>query len=459
MADQIQPTPRSPMLGLFSDAINLPLEYMSSPQRTQQMQGMAQFLYGTGIPKTLERMSYGESLFSGAGGLGGTARMRPETADALMNVAPFISPTAKFANQGAMVVGKAGEQYAEKVLPQIMERGGLPAQLLLDLSQGSRSQMLLGKSAKEMQPLIAQAELLSKQGIPDYKITEITGLERVPMGQGRMSEWGKQIPDVGATLNLKAVESLKTPLEKTIGYSKQTPIENVTVGNLLDHPELFNAYPEIKNIPVEKVNGFLSIGGTQAYYDPAKNTIGLTNLNQFMMDKIDKQLSEKTSSLLHELQHYIQTVEQWPRGGSTSEFSKKSTDKIQKQISSIDKVLVEKAKDLTNEKFISPFDLKTINDYRNGKTRYITDTQKKLFETDGIETILNQFEKFEGIKNKIKYRENNAYKNYKSLAGEAQARATQKQYETGEMTVPLTKSYDVPVESLIYRDPFGNTAQ
>lgn len=89
MADEMKPTPRSPILGLFSDIVNLPLGYMSSPERTQQMQGVAQFLYGTGIPKTLERMSYGDSLFSGAGGLGGTTRMRPETAEAVMNVAPF----------------------------------------------------------------------------------------------------------------------------------------------------------------------------------------------------------------------------------------------------------------------------------------------------------------------------------------------------------------------------------
>ena len=72
MADRMQPTPRGYISGLFSDAVNLPLQYMSSPERTQQMQGMAQLLYGTGIPKTLERASYGESLFSGAGGLGGT---------------------------------------------------------------------------------------------------------------------------------------------------------------------------------------------------------------------------------------------------------------------------------------------------------------------------------------------------------------------------------------------------
>jgi hypothetical protein len=63
------------------------------------MQGTAQFLYDTGIPKTLERLSYGDSLFSGAGGLGGTTRMRPETANALMNVAPVLPAAGRLATR------------------------------------------------------------------------------------------------------------------------------------------------------------------------------------------------------------------------------------------------------------------------------------------------------------------------------------------------------------------------
>jgi hypothetical protein len=139
MADQIRATPRSPILGLFSDLVNLPLQYMSSPERTQQSQGAAQFLYGTGIPKTLDRISYGDSLFSGAGGLGGTTRMRPETTEALMTVAPFAKPAAVIANRAAMTAGRAGARYAERVVPQVMQRGGLPAQLLGDVSRGSVS--------------------------------------------------------------------------------------------------------------------------------------------------------------------------------------------------------------------------------------------------------------------------------------------------------------------------------
>jgi GNAT superfamily N-acetyltransferase len=117
MADQIRATPRSPILGLFSDLVNLPLQYMSSPERTQQMQGTADFLYGTGIPKTLERMSYVSpdsrlpyygfgSLFSGAGGLGGTAKMRPETSEALMTVAPVLPVAGRVA--GRMIKATEG---------------------------------------------------------------------------------------------------------------------------------------------------------------------------------------------------------------------------------------------------------------------------------------------------------------------------------------------------------------
>jgi hypothetical protein len=86
------------------------------------MQGTAEFLYGTGIPKTLERMSYGDSLFSGAGGLGGTTRMRPETADALMNVAPLAPAIGRLASRAirateGMPVGMSIKDVSKTGLP------------------------------------------------------------------------------------------------------------------------------------------------------------------------------------------------------------------------------------------------------------------------------------------------------------------------------------------------------
>jgi hypothetical protein len=319
--------------------------------------------------------------------------------------------------------------------------------------------MIVGKSAKGMQDLINQADLLSRQGIPDYKITEITGLEKVPMGQGRMPEWGKQISDVGVVIKQDALQRLKTPIQKTLDYGKQTPVENITVGDLLDHPELFNAYPELKNIPAEKVSGMMF--GTEAYFDPKSNIVGLKGLNPYMMDKVDKQLVDTTSSLLHELQHAVQTIEGFPRGGNTREFMKKSTERVEQELRKVDDIFATKASNLTKLQVTSN-DLKNIVDFSKGKTRYLSDKQIDVFSNPDMVDIFQKYMKYQGLRDKVREREKQVFSNYKSLAGEAQARATQKQYESGKMTVPLTtypESYDVPVESLIYRDPFGSTTR
>jgi hypothetical protein len=142
MADEIRATPRNSLAALLSDAINSGVGYMKDPRRTQQLQGLGRLIESTGIPATVENLSYdpsGRGLFTGAGGLGGTTRMRPEALEAAMNIAPMVGPTAKLAGRGMMAAGKAGEQYAEKVVPQIMSRGGLPAELLQGMSRGTVS--------------------------------------------------------------------------------------------------------------------------------------------------------------------------------------------------------------------------------------------------------------------------------------------------------------------------------
>jgi hypothetical protein len=149
MADEIRATPRSPILGLFSDIVNLPLQYMSAPERTQQMQGVAQFLYGTGIPKTLERASYGESLFSGAGGLGGTTRMRPETAEAVLNVAPFAPVAGRVgktvgrmagAEINAAMTGQPTRSVLGTITPKPMQIYRPSTPLNIDPTVGTRYQ-------------------------------------------------------------------------------------------------------------------------------------------------------------------------------------------------------------------------------------------------------------------------------------------------------------------------------
>jgi hypothetical protein len=113
---------------------------MKDKQRTQQMQGLASLLESTGIPKTVERAAYAESPTGLLNALTNVNRanvplLKPETADALLT----LSPVPSGANKAAMVAGKAGERYAEKVVPQILERGGLPAEMVQAMGTNTRS--------------------------------------------------------------------------------------------------------------------------------------------------------------------------------------------------------------------------------------------------------------------------------------------------------------------------------
>jgi hypothetical protein len=84
-------TPRNQLLGLLSDFVAQSYD----PRRTQQMQGMANLFSAPAISETLNRLSYGEPLTTGAGGIGGTTRIRPEALEAGMMLAPMVGPAAR----------------------------------------------------------------------------------------------------------------------------------------------------------------------------------------------------------------------------------------------------------------------------------------------------------------------------------------------------------------------------
>lgn len=110
----ISATPRNQILGLLSDFIAQGYD----PRRTQQMQGISKFLMAPEISQTLDRLSYdpsGRSLFTGAGGLGGTTRMRPEALDAALAVAPMARAAisgVKPLVAGASIVGSGVKEAA-----------------------------------------------------------------------------------------------------------------------------------------------------------------------------------------------------------------------------------------------------------------------------------------------------------------------------------------------------------
>ena len=65
-----------------------------------------------------------------------------------------VAPLMKVFKAPAMALGRAGEKYAEKVVPQIMERGGVGADLLGGLAQGTQSNVYLPHTLKKPDPTV-----------------------------------------------------------------------------------------------------------------------------------------------------------------------------------------------------------------------------------------------------------------------------------------------------------------
>lgn len=309
MADQIKATPRNSLAALLSDAISNTVGYMKSPERTQQMQGLGRFIESTGIPYTVENLSYdpsGRGLFTGAGGLGGTTRPRPQALEAAMTVAPMIGPSARLANKTVMQVGRAGEQYAERVVPQILEQGGLSAQLLQDLAQGTKSQVFIGPKSKSWDNLSNDlAKQMEKQGFSPREIWSETGNWKAPDGQ-----WKQEISD--------KLGEFRTNFDASIA-SKANEYKGGLEGELAGmyrNPDLYAAYPELRNntrMSVTKLPDWLPESANTAMY---QRTFGGKN----KVEMRNKTEQGALNSATHELQHAIQNLEGWQSGGTESMF-------------------------------------------------------------------------------------------------------------------------------------------
>jgi hypothetical protein len=177
--DGIRATPYiNPLLGSVNELVGGLLGYMRDPRRTQQLQGLAGLLESTGVPKTLERLAYGEPLTNIQ--RANVPVLRPETAEALLTLSPVPQATSR----AAMAAGRAGERMAERVVPQIMERGGMPAGLLESMSQGAKSNVITEETlpilkAMTKEQFLGKPKIVGKSDAADLKPVELKSLQNV----------------------------------------------------------------------------------------------------------------------------------------------------------------------------------------------------------------------------------------------------------------------------------------
>jgi hypothetical protein len=400
---------------MSNDMIQGLLAYMKDKQRTQQMQGLAGLLESTGIPQTVERSAYAQSPRALLDALTNVNRanvplLKAETADALMTLVPVGGASAKAAERGAMAVGRAGERVAERVVPQVMERGGKSAQLLEDLAQGTRSQIFIGKTSKSWNEAAEkQALKMEKAGEKPEDIWMATGTFRGPDKKLR-----QEISDKESKITEKVHEDIMAK-----SYF------NDPMSSALTHEKLYQAYPEMKDINTTIV----------AWEQPKGSFSKLRN----EIEASGPSSMHQRSTALHELQHAIQQKEGFAGGGSPRMFQ---PDDVFSSQALEDAAILDKTMRANNFNQLE------------AKNRFT-----ELFKrnpTPGSFAALERIgtgKELEAARDAARLADD-PMDSYRRLAGEAEARAIQKRRNLTEderkAEFPF-RSYDVPIDQLIFR--------
>jgi hypothetical protein len=167
--------------------------------------------------------------------------------------------------------------------------------------------MYVGETKKGDQNLKV-AQVMLDNGESAEKIRLATGWFKGPHD----GKWRREISDANASLKKEAWDAV--PESKLFEQATTVPLTDV-----LDHQKLFKAYPELKNLRVVKRKGFLDFGGLQGWFDGDK-TIGITPYSK-----------DPLSTLLHEIQHWIQHREGYAQGGNADAVFEQLTETQKKR--------------------------------------------------------------------------------------------------------------------------------
>jgi len=291
-----------------------------------------------------------------------------------------------------------------------------PLRIASALSKGNiaKRDIFIGEKAKTWDANAASKALeMEKAGIDPKEIWTETGTFRSPDGKLRQEISDKSSKITEDVYNqISANKQFKGPMEQA-----------------LQHEELYKAYPQSAGIPTTMFaditpSGNILKGRNGTFQIPQITAGGPSTMDQ-------------RSVTLHELQHAIQQKEGFARGGNISEFTsgpmfnKKARD-LKDDLSQIinGSINAHPTEVLETIKYADPKDLKKIIEKYGFKN--IDEAKSFLFNENKKRTPLDQ---------------------YLRVAGEAEARATQKRRNmtTEERRAKFPEeSYDYPIKELIF---------
>lgn len=373
----MQATPRNKLMGLLADGLKAADRYANKPDPTMPggkanppLSLLSDLASLKSLAEVANNVSYGYPLTNA--GVANVPFLKPETADALM-MAP-ISPRNALA---AAALAGGGDTAAMKAI-------------------------FAGIGAKTAdKAALARAEKLAASGADTKAIWRDTGWFK-----GGDGKWRFEIDDSQAMFNPSGIGAAKKENDLTIGYPGMDL--GPSVGNLIEHPSLKDAYGGVtKSTFIGNKNTLFGDGVQGSYSD------GVLQVNA------PAKAADAKSTTLHELQHAVQQREGFAKGGSAEGM----------------KPLMAERADL-QQKFATALE----------QFRTTTDEVAKG-------NALQQMN-FYGVRLGKMPKADSAEDAYLKLAGEAEARAVQSRMNLNQQQrrelFPLD-SFDVPANSLIYR--------
>jgi hypothetical protein len=209
---------------------------------------------------------------------------------------------------------KQHETLGEYIAPSLGYFGGKILKAGKDLPGGLS---IMGPESKlwDKEMAFNAAKLESKGATPD-EILEKTGMVR-----GLDNQWRSEISDLPA--RMKEGENF-AEIHRRGSLNGVWAKDKTTVKDVLEHPQLFEAYPHLGEIEVKPHGVDIPARGS---YNQNKNLITLRQ---------DLTPDEAKSVILHELTHGIQGTEEFNRGASAAQLTKQFENKKQYLMSQIE---------------------------------------------------------------------------------------------------------------------------
>lgn len=209
---------------------------------------------------------------------------------------------------GKIEPGSVQEMEKATQLAGLMVTG--PAPVAASMADGTLGSFAGVKSKTLNRQALYDAQNMEMDNVHPDDIWSKTGFAK-----GIDNRWRYEIPDQSAVLLPDKFypqdESIALPQSKSNFFGESKPNK---LPEILDHPELYEAYPDLKNVKVAPMPQDIKSMGM---YSTKDNTIYVSPLHPETM----------RSTILHEVQHIIQDKEGFSYGGSPSMFKDEGEQK------------------------------------------------------------------------------------------------------------------------------------